>query len=175
VEKMCIKFWSYYQGNCELIKRIHIKQNIKQCCVAELTGFLLILGENGKILILDGRGEFVSTISYDNTFFTHISTANDKLLLGTESGTIQVFHAASLSFVSEIPYQMALVKLPLLNKVKMPDLTDGDEGPSDRMKKALGVAGPPVCNIESTQNMRFMKICYSDSSFVMIDRTVKNP
>lgn len=70
---------------------------------------------------------------------------------------------------------MALVKLPLLNKIKTPDLTDGDEGPGDRMKRALSVAGPPIWNIESTQNMRFMKICYSDSSFVMIDRTVKNP
>jgi hypothetical protein len=110
----------------------------------------LILGENGKILILDNKGEFVSTISYDNTFFTHISTASDKLLLGTERGTIQVFHASSLSFVSEIPYQMSLVKLPLLNKIKIPDLTDGDEGPNDRMKKALATAGPPVTTIEST-------------------------
>ena len=45
---------------------------------------------------------------------------------------------------------MTLIKLPLLNKVRVPDLTDGDEGPGDRMKKALSQAGPPVSSIEST-------------------------
>jgi hypothetical protein len=43
-------------------KRFHIKQAICQIVVAELTGFLLILGDNGKVLILDQAGEFVSCI-----------------------------------------------------------------------------------------------------------------
>jgi len=51
------------QGAFELQKRIHIKQAIKQCVVSELTGFMLILGLNGKVLILDNKGEFVSTVS----------------------------------------------------------------------------------------------------------------
>lgn len=141
VEKTCVKFWSYFQGNCELNKRIHIKQDINQCVVATLTGFLLILGDNGKVLILDSSGEFVSTISYANTFFTHISAANDKLLLGTDRGTIQVFHSASLAFVSEIPYQLAFCKLPLLNKSKKAgailDLVGDGVGSNDRLKNAL--------------------------------------
>ena len=65
---------------------------------------MLILGENGKVLILDQAGEFVSTVSKQNVFFTTIGIANDKLLLGTDRGTIAVYHLASLSFVSEIPY-----------------------------------------------------------------------
>ena len=54
VEKYCIKIWEVMQGAFELKKRIHIKQAIKQCVVSELTGFMLILGLNGKVLILDG-------------------------------------------------------------------------------------------------------------------------
>lgn len=82
---------------------------MKQCIVAELTGYLLILGDNGRILILDQEGEFVSTIKKDLAFFTNICTAHDKLLLGTERGTICVYHMASLQFISEIPYQLSIL------------------------------------------------------------------
>jgi len=64
----------------------------------------LILGESGKVLILDAQGEFVSTISKEGVHFTHIGTAHDKLLLGTNRGTIHVYHMASLQFISEIPF-----------------------------------------------------------------------
>jgi hypothetical protein len=74
-----------------------------------LTGFLLILGDNGKVLILDQQGEFVSTVFKQGVFFTTVGVANDKLLLGTERGLIHVYHLASLSFVSEIPYQFSLL------------------------------------------------------------------
>ena len=64
--------------------------------MAELTGFLLVLGENGKLLVLDGNGEFVTTVSKQGVFFTEIGQSGDKLLLGTEKGAIQAFHMASL-------------------------------------------------------------------------------
>ena len=53
VEKNCIKLWEYTQGNATLKKRIHIKQDVQQLQIAELVNFFLILGENGKVLILD--------------------------------------------------------------------------------------------------------------------------
>lgn len=84
------------QGAFELQKRIHIKQAIKQCVVSELTGFMLILGLNGKVLILDNKGEFVSTVSRQGAFFTEIGTCDDRLLLGTEKGTVHAYHIASL-------------------------------------------------------------------------------
>ena len=84
------------QGAFELQKRIHIKQTIKQCVVSELTGFMLILGMNGKVLILDSKGEFVSTVSRQGAFFTNIGTCDDRLLLGTEKGTVHAYHIASL-------------------------------------------------------------------------------
>lgn len=109
MEKTCLKIWEFSNSSFELIKRIHIKQSIRQIAVAELTGFMLILGENGKVLILDGAGDFVSTVSRQGVFFTSIGVANDKMLLGTDKGCISVYHLASLSFVSEIPYQFSLL------------------------------------------------------------------
>ena len=74
---------------------------------------------------------------------------------------------------------MAFCKLPLLNKPvgrgPILDLVGDGAGPSDRLKLALSEIGPPVDSIETTSNMRFLKIRYSDSSFVMIDRTVLQP
>ena len=72
--------------------------------IAQLTGFFLILGDNGKLLILDSKGEFVSTVSKEGVIFTVVGAASDKLLLGTEKGSIHVYHLASLKFVTEIPY-----------------------------------------------------------------------
>lgn len=64
--------------------------------VSELTGFILILGVNGKVLILDSKGDFVSTVSKTGVFFTEIGTCDDRLLLGTERGTVHAYHIASL-------------------------------------------------------------------------------
>ena len=51
----------------------------------------------------------MSTVYKENVFFTSVGVANDKLLLGTDRGQIHVYHLASLSFVSSIPYQFALL------------------------------------------------------------------
>ena len=69
-----------------------------------MTEFMLILGDNGKVLILDSQGEFVSTVAKQGVHFTTIGVASDKLLLGTDRGSVQVYHLASLQFISEIPY-----------------------------------------------------------------------
>ena len=74
--------------------------------MSELTGFLIILGDNGRILILDQEGEFVGTIAKETCNFTSICAAHDKLLLGTDRGTLAVYHMASLEFISEVPYQL---------------------------------------------------------------------
>ena len=83
--------------------------------ISELTGFFLILGESGKMLILDQQGEFVSTISKDGVHFTIAGIAHDKLLLGTNRGTMHVYHMASLSYISEIPYQLSFLEKFSLN------------------------------------------------------------
>ena len=132
----------------------------------------MILGLNGKVLILDSQGEFVSTISREGVFFSDIATANDKLLLGTERGTIHVYHLASLQFVSEIPYQMTLLQDTCLNATQATtNLLSHKQQPTE-IEAALLKLGPPVESIETTSNLRFLKIKYRDSSFVIVDRTV---
>lgn len=44
------------------------------------------------------------------SFFTTMSTAHDKLLLGTDRGTICVYHLASLQFINEVPYQLGVIQ-----------------------------------------------------------------
>ncbi len=57
----------------------------------------MILGDNGKVLILDQEGEYVSHITKELVNFSCIGTAsNDKILLGTDRGTICVYNMASL-------------------------------------------------------------------------------
>lgn len=94
---------------------------MRQCVVADLTGYLIILGDNGKILILDQEGEFVSTLKKDMQYFTTVMTTHDKLLLGTERGTICVYHLASLSFISEVPYQLGVLQNFQLNQSALVD------------------------------------------------------
>jgi len=48
------------------------------------------------VLILDACGQFVSCISRVGVMFKSITTANDKLLLGTDTGTVHAYHLASL-------------------------------------------------------------------------------
>lgn len=128
---------------------------------------MMILGQNGKVLILDNNGEFVSCISRTGVFFTSIATANDKLLLGTERGTIHAYHLASLQFLSEIPYQIVLLPNAQLNH--------NQEVPRLSIEAALLKAGPAVVDLQITGNMRFLMVSYADSSFAVIDRTCQSP
>lgn len=134
--------------------------------MAELTSFLLILGENGKVLILDQYGEFVSTVSREGESFTRVETAHDKLLVGTNRGTVQVYHLASLQFINEIPYQLSFLQKFSLNQL--------NKNVKDLEKLSLHKVGPPVSEISLTANLRYLWIRYSDGSFVQIDRSVQD-
>lgn len=166
-ERQCLKLWEYAQGNAQLKKRIHIKQAMCSVQIAELTNFFLILGESGKLLILDQQGEFVSTVAKDGVVFTRIATAHDKLLLGTNRGTVHVYHMASLQFISEIPYQLSFFEKFSLNS--------WSRSAAELEQLSLEKVGPPVTEIGTTLNLRYLWLRYSDGSFVMIDRTIMNP
>ena len=166
VEKNCIKLWEYAQGNAELKKKIHIKQTVAQLHISELTQFFLILGENGKVLILDHQGEFVSTLQQEGVVFTRIGLAHDKLLLGSNRGAVYVYHLASLQFISQIPYQLSFLEQFSLNsRTKQ----------YEHEQLSLQKVGPPVGQIETTLNLRFLWIRYTDGSFAVVDRTIMNP
>ena len=130
---------------------------------------MLILGANGKVLILDSKGEFVSTVSKSGTFFTEIGTVDDRLLLGTERGTVHAYHIASLKFLSEVPYQLGLLPSNCINDDRAGIRTAGGTIMS-KMDEALLKVGPPVCGIQSTKDKRFLMLRYQDSSFAVIDR-----
>ena len=59
----------------------------------------------------------MSTVSKDGVHFTKIGTAHDKLMLGTNRGTVHVYHLASLQFISEIPFQLSFLQKFSLNNV----------------------------------------------------------
>ena len=75
---------------------------------------------------------------------------------------IHVYHMASLNHINEIPYQFAL-------------LADRSMNCRPQTDHAFAKVGPPVSQIEFTNNHRFIKIQYADSSFVVVDRTQNSP
>lgn len=90
---------------------------MQSCVISELSGFLVILGKNGKVLILDQEGEFISTVSNLTVVYTTICAAHDKLLLGTDRGTVHAYHMASLEFIVEVPYQLGHLSNFSLNDI----------------------------------------------------------
>lgn len=74
--------------------------------VSELTGYLMILGDNGKVLVLDNEGGFVTALFKEGINFTCVASSHDKLLVGTDRGTIAVYHMASLEYITEVPFQL---------------------------------------------------------------------
>ena len=109
----------------------------------------------------------MSTISKEGTVFTRIGTAHDKLLLGTNRGTLHVYHMASLQFISEVPYQLSFLEKFSLNSTS--------KSVNEIEQLSLHKVGPPVAQIGTTQNLRFLWIKYQDGSFVVVDRTIMNP
>jgi len=68
--------------------------------------------------------------------FTKIGTAHDKLLLGTNRGTVHVYHMASLQFISEIPFQLSFLEKFSLNSE--------NKSVSEMESLSLQKSGPPV-------------------------------
>lgn len=89
-----------------------------------------------------------------------------------------MFNLASLQFISEIPYQIALLPQNCLNRNLAAEVasqnTQRDKSQT-KLEWALRKAGPPVATIQSTLNNRFLMVGYADSSFVVIDRTITEP
>ena len=95
------------------------------------------------------------------------------MLLGTERGTVHAYHIASLQFIGEIPYQLALLPSTCLNEDLIAQtLQAGASKPLSKMEEALNKVGPPVSGIQSTKDKRFLMVSYQDSTFAVIDRQV---
>lgn len=57
----------------------------------------------------------MSTVSKEGIFITNVAAAYDKMMLGTNRGTVLVYHMASLQFISEIPFQLSFLEKFSLN------------------------------------------------------------
>lgn len=78
----------------------------------------------------------MSTVQKEGIFITNIGAAYDKMMLGTNRGTVLVYHMASLQFISEIPFQLSFLEKFSLNSYNK----------SMREVETLSVqkVGPPV-------------------------------
>lgn len=94
----------------------------------------------------------MSTVSKEGILFTNIGVAHDKLLLGTNRGTVHVYHMASLQFISEIPFQLSFLDRFSLNS--------STSRTPEAHELSLQKVGPPVTQIECTANLRFLWIKY---------------
>lgn len=72
-----------------MAKKVSIKQKILSAASSGITGYLFILSDNGKVLILNSDGEYVNSLDKLEHQFTSISCANECLYLGTHIGNIQ--------------------------------------------------------------------------------------
>lgn len=86
---------------------------------------------------------------------------------------MHAYHIASLQFISEIPYQIALLPDNCLNRDPLRATKQlGLERPLNKTEEALLRIGPSVTGIQTTKDKRFLMVSYKDSSFAVIDRTV---
>lgn len=69
IEDKCIKIWRYEDGLITTTKRINVKQKLADAVSSEIIGFLVILSANGKVLILNSDGEYVSSIERSDIEF----------------------------------------------------------------------------------------------------------
>lgn len=126
-----------------------------------------ILGRPGKVLILDGAGQYVTTMSAtghsnedfeSDEVFTSLELGEGKLLLGTSTGSIHIHDARTLKKLSVIPNQFSLSE-QLANV--------------DQERQALSQT--PVSAIKFTETGRFLLIQYRDGSQVLVDREDSKP
>jgi len=55
------------------VKKLNVKQKLLDAVSSEIIGFLIVLGRNGSVLILNSSGSYVSTIERPEIEFTSIS------------------------------------------------------------------------------------------------------
>lgn len=96
IEEQCIKLWECENGFLRTVKKLKVKQKLIDAVSQEMIGFLIILGRNGSVLILNSSGSYVSTIERPEIEFTSLSCSGENLYLGTFNGSVLNYHISSL-------------------------------------------------------------------------------
>lgn len=69
-------------------RKINIKCALEDVTTSEMKGFIFILSSNGKVLILDAEGEYVTSLQRPDVEFSSLSSSYENLYLGTTNGTV---------------------------------------------------------------------------------------
>jgi len=96
VEDKSVKFWRYEHGLITTVRKINVKQKLVDAVTSDIIGFIVVLSANGKVLILDSEGEYVSSIERTDLEFSSISCSMENLYLGTMNGTVHSYSVSSL-------------------------------------------------------------------------------
>lgn len=73
IEDKCVKIWKYEDEIITTVRKINIKQKLADAVSSEIIGFLVVLSANGKVLILDSEGEYVSSLERSDLEFSSIA------------------------------------------------------------------------------------------------------
>jgi len=87
---------------------MNVKQKLIDAVSSDIIGFLIILGWNGSVLILNSSGQYVSTIERPEIEFTSVSCSRENLYLGTFTGSVYNYHLSSLQLIKELSHSALL-------------------------------------------------------------------
>lgn len=68
-----MKLWRFEDDLITTVRKINVKQKLVDAVSSDIIGFLVVLSANGKVLILDGDGEYVSSIERSDLEFSSIA------------------------------------------------------------------------------------------------------
>ena len=96
VEEKWVKIWKYEDEIMTTYRKINIKYNLEDVSTSEMKGFIFVLSSNGKVLILDSEGEYVTSLQRSDIEFSSISWSYENLYLGTTNGTVHWYNVMTL-------------------------------------------------------------------------------
>ena len=96
IEERWVKIWKYEDEIMTTYRKINIKWNLENVTTSEMKGFIFILSSNGKVLILDSEGEYVTSLQRADVEFSSISSSYENLYLGTTNGTVHWYNVMTL-------------------------------------------------------------------------------
>jgi hypothetical protein len=104
IEENCIKIWEFEDDQITTVRKINIKQKLVDAVSSDIVGFLIALGRNGKVLILDSNGDYVSSIERSDLEFTSLCCSQENLYLGTFNGSVLNYHLSSLQLIRQLSH-----------------------------------------------------------------------
>ena len=126
------------------------------CALNPMSGFVLVLCASGKLFVLQPNGTMVTSLSASKSRFTCVGTSATHVMLGTQTGQVQMYKNESLAFDRSVPYQHQLRRRLQLHETA---------AAVDSVPHGVGVAAL----LPFAASPRFVLVVYSDSSLHVLD------